>query len=73
MHAGTARARLGAGPRRKYCSDSGNRRREFLQENVGALDVDLSNDDLARIEEVASKNAFAGPRYPKAMLDLLNR
>jgi aryl-alcohol dehydrogenase-like predicted oxidoreductase len=51
----------------------GTKRREFLHENVGALDVDLSNDDLARIEEVAPKDAFAGPRYPKAMLDLLNR
>jgi len=45
----------------------------FQEQNAAALDVDLSNDDLARIEEVASKNAFAGPRYPKAMLDLLNR
>src|SRR5204862_7383979 len=45
----------------------------FQEQNAAALDVDLSNDDLARIEEVASKNAFAGSRYPKAMLDLLNR
>jgi len=51
----------------------GTKRRKFLQENVGALDVDLSSDDLARIEEVAPKDAFAGSRYPKAMLDLLNR
>ena len=51
----------------------GTKRREFLQENVGALDVDLSSDDLARIDEVAPKDAFAGSRYPKAMLDLLNR
>ena len=51
----------------------GTKRREFLQENVGALDVDLSIDDLGRIEEVAPKDAFAGSRYPKAMLDLLNR
>ena len=51
----------------------GTKRRKFLQENVGALDVDLSSDDLARIDEVAPKDAFAGSRYPKAMLDLLNR
>ena len=44
----------------------GTKRRKFLQENVGALDVDLSSDDLARIEEVAPKDAFAGSRYPKA-------
>jgi len=45
----------------------------FQEQNAAALDVDLSNDDLARIEEVASKNPFAGPRYPKAKFDLLNR
>jgi hypothetical protein len=44
-----------------------------VQENVRALDVDLSSGDLARIEEVAPKDAFAGSRYPKAMMDLLNR
>jgi len=73
MYAGTARARVGTGTRRRCCSDSRNKTPLISPGNVGALDVDLSNDDLARIEEVASKNAFAGPRYPKAMLDLLNR
>jgi diketogulonate reductase-like aldo/keto reductase len=51
----------------------GTKRRKYLQENIGALDVDLSSGDLARIEEVAPKDAFAGSRYPKAMMDLLNR
>ena len=45
----------------------------FQEQNAAALDVDLSNDDLARIEEVAPKDAFAGSRYPKALMDLLNR
>jgi aryl-alcohol dehydrogenase-like predicted oxidoreductase len=51
----------------------GTKRRKYLQENVGALDVDLTVADLARIDEVAPKHAFAGSRYPKAMMDLLNR
>ena len=51
----------------------GTKRRKYLQENVGALDVDLSSGDLARIDEVAPKDAFAGSRYPKAMMDLLSR
>jgi len=51
----------------------GTKRRKYLQENVGALDVDLTAADLARIHEVAPKDAFAGSRYPKAMMDLLNR
>ena len=51
----------------------GTKRRKYLQENIGALDVDLSSDDLERIEEVAPKDAFAGSRYPEAMMKLLNR
>jgi len=44
-----------------------------LQENIGALDVDLTSKDLERIDEVAPKDAFAGSRYPEAMMKLLNR
>ena len=51
----------------------GTKRRKYLQENIGALDVDLSSNDLERIEEVAPKDAFAGSRYPEAMMKLLNR
>jgi aryl-alcohol dehydrogenase-like predicted oxidoreductase len=51
----------------------GTKRRKYLQENVGALDVDLSSEDLARIDEVAPKNAFAGSRYPEAMMKLLSK
>jgi aryl-alcohol dehydrogenase-like predicted oxidoreductase len=51
----------------------GTKRRKYLQENVGALDVDLTSEDLARIDEVAPKDAFAGTRYPEEMMKLLNR
>jgi aryl-alcohol dehydrogenase-like predicted oxidoreductase len=51
----------------------GTKRRRYLQENIGALDVDLTNKDLERIDEVAPKDAFAGSRYPEAMMKLLNR
>jgi aryl-alcohol dehydrogenase-like predicted oxidoreductase len=51
----------------------GTKRRKYLQENIGALDVDLMRDDLDRIDEVAPKDAFAGSRYPEAMMKLLNR
>jgi len=51
----------------------GTKRRKYLQENVGALDVDLTSKDLERISEVAAKGAFAGSRYPEAMMKLLNR
>jgi aryl-alcohol dehydrogenase-like predicted oxidoreductase len=51
----------------------GTKRRKYLQENAGALDVELTSADLARIEEVAPQEAFAGSRYPEAMMKLLNK
>jgi aryl-alcohol dehydrogenase-like predicted oxidoreductase len=51
----------------------GTKRRKYLQENVGALDVDLTREDLQRIDEVAPKDAFAGSRYPAEMMKLLSR
>ena len=41
----------------------GTKRRRYLDENVAALDVTLTAEDLRRIEEVAPKGAFAGERY----------
>ncbi|PYL64982.1 MAG: aldo/keto reductase [Verrucomicrobia bacterium] len=51
----------------------GTKRRKYLQENVGALDVDLTSEDLQRIDQVAPKDAFAGSRYPEAMMKLLGK
>ncbi len=51
----------------------GTKRRKYLEENVGALQVKLTADDLRRIEEVAPKGAAAGLRYPEAMMSLVNR
>ena len=51
----------------------GTKRRKYLQENIGALDVDLTGEDLERIDEVAPKGSFAGSRYPEAMMKLLNK
>jgi len=42
----------------------GTKRKERLDENMGALDVTLSADDLARISDVVPVGAAAGTRYP---------
>ncbi|MFB3102512.1 MAG: aldo/keto reductase [Alphaproteobacteria bacterium] len=42
----------------------GTKRRERLDENMGALDVALSAEDLARISDVVPVGAAAGTRYP---------
>jgi aryl-alcohol dehydrogenase-like predicted oxidoreductase len=41
----------------------GTKRREYLEENVAASDIELTEEDLRRIEEVAPKDAAAGERY----------
>ena len=51
----------------------GTKRRRYLQENIGALDVDLTSDDLAQIDEVAPRNAFSGMRYPESTMPMVNR
>jgi aryl-alcohol dehydrogenase-like predicted oxidoreductase len=50
----------------------GTKRIKYLEENVGALDVKLTAEDLKRIEEVAPKGAASGLRYPEAMMSLVN-
>ncbi|MEV5940969.1 aldo/keto reductase [Streptomyces sp. NPDC051994] len=46
----------------------GARRRDRLTEALGALDVDLSTDDLAAIEAAVPAGAAAGDRYPEAQM-----
>ena len=46
----------------------GARRRDQLKEALGALDVKLSRDDLARIEQTVPPSAVAGTRYMPAIL-----
>jgi aryl-alcohol dehydrogenase-like predicted oxidoreductase len=41
----------------------GTKRRRYLDENVQAAEVELSDEDLARIEEAAPAGAAAGDRY----------
>ena len=41
----------------------GTKRRRYLEENVGALELRLGPDDLAAIDEVAPRDAVAGARY----------
>lgn len=51
----------------------GTKRRKYLEENVGALNVKLTDEDLKRIDEVAPKGVAAGMRYPEAGMAVVNR
>ncbi|MGI8660789.1 MAG: aldo/keto reductase [Thermoleophilaceae bacterium] len=41
----------------------GTKRRSYLEENVAAVEVELTDDDLRRIGEAAPQGAAAGERY----------
>ncbi len=50
----------------------GTKRRKYLEENVAALDVKLSKEDLRRIDEIFPTGAAAGDRYPEHMMSIVN-
>ena len=50
----------------------GTKQRRYLEENVGALDVELTSADLEEIEEVAPKGAAVGERYNEAAMRTIN-
>jgi aryl-alcohol dehydrogenase-like predicted oxidoreductase len=51
----------------------GTKRRKYLEENAGALQVKLTTEDLRRINEVAPLGAAVGGRYPQAAMAMVNR
>ena len=50
----------------------GTSRRDHLEENLGALDIQLTPADLERIEGIAPMGVAAGLRYPEATLRHVN-
>jgi aryl-alcohol dehydrogenase-like predicted oxidoreductase len=51
----------------------GTKRRQYLEENVAALDVRLTADDLRRLDEVMPPGIAAGTRYPTEGMRAINR
>jgi len=51
----------------------GTKRLSYLQENLGALDVVLTAEELAQINQAFPLGAAAGHRYPEAVLHTLER
>jgi aryl-alcohol dehydrogenase-like predicted oxidoreductase len=50
----------------------GTKRRKYLEENVAALDVKITKDDLRRIDEIFPTGAASGERYPAHMMSIVN-
>ena len=51
----------------------GTKRRKYLEQNAEAAEIILTQEDLARIEDVFPKDAASGLRYPEAMMASVNR
>ena len=49
----------------------GTKRRRYLEENAGALEVTLTQEDLARIDSIIPPGAAAGTRYHEAGMKML--
>jgi aryl-alcohol dehydrogenase-like predicted oxidoreductase len=50
----------------------GTKRRKYLEENVAAIEVKLSQKDSQRIDEIFPTGAAAGDRYPEHMMAIVN-
>ncbi|WP_410788295.1 aldo/keto reductase [Kribbella sp. C-35] len=51
----------------------GTKRRSYLAENLGAVDVSLSADELAALDEAFPPDAVAGQRYTQGGMDLVGK
>ena len=51
----------------------GTKHVRYLDENIGALEVRLSGDDLKRLDEILPPGAAAGPRYHARGMETVNR
>lgn len=51
----------------------GTKQRRYLEENVKALDIALTQDEVTRLSEVAPPGRTAGPRYRERLLAMIDR
>jgi aryl-alcohol dehydrogenase-like predicted oxidoreductase len=50
----------------------GTKRISYLLENLGALELELTTEDLQTIDAILPKGAASGDRYPAAMMKMVN-
>src|SRR5438067_2539931 len=51
----------------------GTRHIKYLDENIGALSVKVTPENLKRLDEILPPGAAAGPRYPERSMAAVNR
>jgi aryl-alcohol dehydrogenase-like predicted oxidoreductase len=50
----------------------GTKRRKYLEENIESVNIELTEEDIARINQVAPPGAAAGQRYNEASMKSVN-
>jgi aryl-alcohol dehydrogenase-like predicted oxidoreductase len=50
----------------------GTKRRKYLEQNVAALDIKLTPDELRRLSDLFPTGVASGTRYPEHMMSLIN-
>ncbi len=50
----------------------GTKRRKYIEQNAAAVDIELTADEMERINEVFPRDAASGLRYPEAMMKSVN-
>jgi len=51
----------------------GTKHVKYLDQNIGALDVELSEEDLKRLDAILPPGAAAGERYHARGMETVNR
>jgi aryl-alcohol dehydrogenase-like predicted oxidoreductase len=51
----------------------GTKRRSYLEENVAAANIELSDDEMERLETALGAEAVSGPRYTPQMMAMIDR
>lgn len=50
----------------------GTKRRRYLEENIAAAEVTLTDQDIAAVDEVAPHGVVSGDRYASEMMGMLD-
>jgi aryl-alcohol dehydrogenase-like predicted oxidoreductase len=50
----------------------GTKRRKYLEENIAATNVELTAEDLSRMDELMPQGVASGGRYPEEMMKFVN-
>jgi aryl-alcohol dehydrogenase-like predicted oxidoreductase len=51
----------------------GEKRMQYLEQNLGALELRLTSEELKAVDVISPKGAVVGTRYPESMRNTVGR